>query len=318
MNIDCHRHFGGCITPHFVWEVIQEQGLKHLAETLEDVEESMQYQKDEPRDFHRFLDKFKILDFIPWNEYLIDKSVKCVCDGLETEGVDFAWMDFSINKYMQQLKWHKHQAIKFIYDAFEKYRPGKVGLILSLKYESTRASQRQYAALIDSPDVAEHLMGLDLVGDEGYFDPDFYAPIFKNWRSANKMVRAHVGESQAKENVLSSITDLGAGDIAHGFKIMNDEEMIKQAIDQGIYFHLAISSNYFAGVWTNPTSHPITDMLKRGMNVTLGSDDPVQCSTTLNREFELARERYDLSDQDCATLMDHAKARTACFVPLQP
>ena len=173
MLIDTHRHFGGCIPCEFVWEVVQENNFKHLGESLDDIRAAMQFLPDEPANFHRFLDKFKILDHIIWNEDLIDRSIQATCDGLEKEGVDFAWMRFSINKYMDVMNWHKHEAIKFIYDSFNAHRPGKVGLILALKYESMRASQRQYANLIESPETAELLMGIDLVGDETYFDAEY-------------------------------------------------------------------------------------------------------------------------------------------------
>ena len=42
----------------------------------------------------------KILDQIKWNEDLIDRSVKSICDYMNENNVDYAWMRFSINKYI--------------------------------------------------------------------------------------------------------------------------------------------------------------------------------------------------------------------------
>ncbi len=308
LNIDPHVHLGGCISTNFVWRVIQDLNLKHLAESYDDVYSQMVFSESEQRGFHRFLDKFKILDELPWNEALIDQSIASVCATLDAQNITYAWMDFSINKYMK-IGWHKHQAIRFIYDSFNRHRPGGVGLILSIKYESMRASQKQYAQLIDHQDTAQCLIGIDLVGDETYFSSNFYKPLFESWTKAGKITRAHVGESQSAQNIFNSIIDLGVTNIAHGIKIVDDLNMMDAAKDRGITFDTSLTSNYLTGVWNDNTSHPILTMLRYGLLVTLGSDDPVQCNTTLAKEFERAK-LLGATDQECDTMRKIVFANT--------
>jgi adenosine deaminase len=303
-NIDTHLHLGGCISPSFVWETIKKNNLKHLAESYEDVVAQMTFMPNEPKTFHRFLDKFKILDELKWTEELIDASIIDISNQLEANHVDYAWIDFSINKYMD-IGWHKHQAIRFIYDAFQRHRPGGVGLLLSIKYESTKASQKQYAKLIENEDVAKYLIGIDLVGDETYFDSEFYAPIFKDWNKARKITRAHVGESQSARNIQESIERLNVTNIAHGFKIVDHEDMIKLALDRNITFDLALTSNYVTGVCNTDCDHPILKMLEHGLKVTIGSDDPIQCNTTLNIEYILA-ESLGVTSEQCEMIRQTA------------
>jgi len=314
MLIDTHRHFGGCIPCEFVWEVVQENNFKHLGESLDDIRAAMQFLPDEPANFHRFLDKFKILDHIIWNEDLIDRSIQATCDGLEKEGVDFAWMRFSINKYMDVMNWHKHEAIKFIYDSFNAHRPGKVGLILALKYESMRASQRQYANLIESPETAELLMGIDLVGDETYFDAEFYSSLFKQWGKAGKVLCAHVGESQGAENIRNAILQMGVKHVAHGIKIVCHIDILKLAKDRGVCFDLAVTSNKVTGVWPNLSTHPIKDMLEYGLKVTIGTDDPVQCTTTMDQEYAILRNDMKLSEENIQTIKNNAIDSTRAVI----
>lgn len=321
MKIDPHRHLGGSISTKCIWNIIQMKGYTYLAGGLEDVRRAMTFNLTEPKDFHRFLDKFKILDEIQWDEELIEESIKCICQDLEDEGIDFCWLDFSINKYMH-LKWHKADAIKFIYNCFEQYRPGRVGLVLSLKYESLRESQRQYASLIEDPEMVDVLMGLDLVGDESYFDSRFYEPIFKEWKKIGKMVRAHVGESQPASNIEAAIDRMSATNIAHGIKCIEDTELVELAKDNDVVFDTAITSNYLTGVWADPDYHPILYMMNQGLKVTLGSDDPVQCSTTLDKEYEVFRELASKSissvhtiDMMCKKLQDTTLESTLKYVP---
>ncbi len=312
LNIDCHRHLGGSINVDFIWDTIQKFNLKHLAESREDVCRQMTFYPNEIRDFHRFLDKFRILDEITWNEELIDASIKSISADLESENVHYAWIDFSINKYMH-IGWHKHEAIKFIYDSFERHRPGGVGLILSLKYESMRASQRQYSKLIEHPIAADCLIGIDLVGDESYFDYEFYKPIFEEWNEAGKITRAHVGESQSSDNVRKAIKGLNATNIAHGLKIFNDECLLKLALDAGVTFDMAITSNYLTGVWKDPQIHPSTAMIRAGLKVTIGSDDPVICSTTLENEF-ISAHAFGWSLEECNKARQTAVDNSTKFI----
>ncbi len=287
MKVDPHRHMGGCVPSSFVWSMIQERGLTDLADTESEVVRQMTFQPGEPAGFHRFLDKFKILDEIDWTPYFIDKSIKAIADDLDADNVGYAWIDFSINKYMS-IGWGKQEAIAFIHNSFERHRPNGVGLVLSLKYESMRASQRQYASLIEHEDTAKFLVGIDLVGDEQYFDHGFYRPIFHDWKKAGKMTRAHVGESQALENVVAAMETMGVTNVAHGLKILGNDRAMGLARDLDVTFDMAITSNHLTGVWTDQTKHPSLDMHRANLKVTLGSDDPIQCSTTLGAEIKKA------------------------------
>lgn len=283
---DMHRHLGGSIPTSFIWEIINELGLHHLAESHDDVVAQMTFAPYEQRGFYRFLDKFRLLDQIRWTEDLIARSIQACCTRIAIEGITHCWMDFSINKYMCYLNWSEREAIQFIHDRFEEYAPGVVGLVLSLKYESPRTSQKKYAALINDPVVAPLLTGIDLVGDEAYFDAEFYRPIFVDWRRAKKMTRAHVGESQSAENIMDAIVILGVTNVAHGLKIIDHVDIIKAARDHGVTFDMGVTSTYLTNVVTSGT-HPARMIFDLGLDMTFGTDDPIQCSTTIGGEHDL-------------------------------
>lgn len=302
-SVDCHRHLGGSFSCQFVWRTIQRLGLFYLAESFEDVVQAMTFAPGEPRGFHRFLDKFAILDKIEWTEELIDDSIHAVCEDLIRSGIDYTWMRFSINKYMTYLNWHRKDAMLFVKDAFEKYGAGRVGLVLSVKYESQRANQRQVAALIEDSDIADALEGIDLVGDEAYFDSAFYQPLFREWALAGKRLFAHVGESQPARNIMDAMTKMEIRDICHGIRIVSysndtfhlDKEIIAYVLDNDVCFHLALSSNILTGVLERQDIHPISALLLSKIKVTIGTDDPVQCNTDLSKEYDLLR-AYLLAD----------------------
>lgn len=282
--IDCHVHFSGSIPVKFLWHTIRERGWTYLAGSEMQVREAVEY--DGKHGFDGFLNKFKLFDEIVWDEKLLIESIKAVSDQLMDHNIDFVWLDFSINKYLHTIPWHKIDLMNLFHYYFEKYAPGRVALVLSIKMESLEASRKQYLELIEHTDVQNNISGIDLVGDEQYFDANFYRPYLRKWADHGKMVRVHVGEVGRVSNVRDALEILPITNIAHGIDIIKDDYLVDLALKRGVQFDLALSSNLMIRHDLNINNHPIHDMMSRGLTCTLGSDDPTIFKTTLRREYD--------------------------------
>ena len=67
---------------------------------------------------------------------------------------------------------------------------------------------------------------------------------------------------------------------------------------------ICLSSNLRTGCCPSPNAHPLPEYIRRGMLVTLNTDDPEMFETTLNHEFELAAGTYNLSNQQLTKLSE--------------
>ena len=280
------------MTTEFVWKAIDKLELSYIAESHGDVVMAMTFGPDEPHDFHRFLGKFAILDHIRWTPDLLRESICAICEQLFIQQIDHAWIRFSIQKYLTYIRWHRWELIQFVYKCFDEFAPGRVGLVLSLKYESPRANQKHMADLIRDKRVSDYVMGIDVVGDEAYYSAPFYAEILQPWKDAKKLLFAHVGESQPACNVMTAMKDVGITEICHGIKAVNNIDILKYAVDHNVCFHMALTSNLLTGVVPNLSRHPLPIFINNGVLATIGTDDPVQCSTTLSAEYKLAHDLF--------------------------
>jgi adenosine deaminase len=296
MRIDLHRHLGGSISPELVRELLWEQG-EHVS--IHDVRFAMQFLKNEEPGFHKFLRKFDILNTIKWTPGSIAKSVEQVVSDIKAEQVDLAEIRFTVDKYVDSIdRWDHGIAVEFLGSEFQKQAKEKdirINLILCLKYEADREKQRRVAAVIEEYGVEEYVHGIDLVGDEAFFDVEFYKPIFREWKRNGKGLAAHVGESQTAENVKLAIEELQVDRVAHGIKIADSPDIMKLAADSGVCFEIAITSNLLTGVVDSVEGHPVGRMLEAGCKIAIGTDDPVICNTTLDREYELLKSAFQLS-----------------------
>lgn len=282
---ETHRHLGGSITPRFVQSTLAGLGSQI---TLQDVEDRMIVDTTCGYDFSTFLSKFTILDEIPWTYELVRHSIQDVCAELKKERVKKCWMDFSVNKYMATMPWNKVELIEYLYSLFREFMPKRVGLVLSLKYETMAQDyDMQYLELLTSETI-DKLVGIDIVGDETKLDRELCRKVLRPWTRMGKMVRMHVGEACGVDNVEFAVREIGATNIAHGIKILERPELVKAARKAGVVFDLALTSNYLTGVIDLHEPHPIRTMLAEGLQCTISSDDPVQLTATVESELDYA------------------------------
>jgi len=233
--------------------------------------------------FELFLQKFKVLDKINWNEDLVADNIKFVCQEINNEYIDAVFMDFSVSKY-RHIGWPLSKAIEFILDRFDEYSKIPIIPILSIKYESPKEAQFKIAKIIDDK-IGEKICGIDFVGDESKFNPKIQSKICEMWDG--KFVRLHVGESGHIDNIIESMKFKGITNIAHGIKIIKNQEYTNIAKDVNCIFDVAPTSNYTTGVVHKNDIHPSIKMHRDGLKVTIGSDDPIQLLTDVHNEAEI-------------------------------
>ncbi len=299
-----HIHMGGMINAETVWSIIQRQQAFHVAKSLEHVQDRL-ICSTEFRDFQTFLSKFEILDEVTWDEKAISLACWQICSNASKAGTKCIDVSFSIEKYARSGLWSYDGVVCFICDTYAEYARQvsiEVGPFLSISYHAPIASQLAVANLIDNPIVADKVIGLDLVGDERFYNSEFYGPILEKWNKAGKITRAHVAELPNTASNLTSLLNRPKTQwptrIAHGIQGKPDD--LRKAIDVNIIFDLALYSNMATGAVDLIRNHPLPHMVDLGCLVTLNTDDPVQFGCTLDDEFNLAL-YHGLIDQDIAS-----------------
>ena len=284
-KVDVHRHLGGCISSDTIWDIIRYH-QPGLARTKESVYSQMVCEY--PCTFDQFLNKFKILDHIIWTDDAIDKAIEQVVRDIAAEGITYSEISLSINKYI------KHQnaspadilcSIRQKIDKYEAIYNTKINILLSIRYDSDIQSQIDQADLINT-NISDFVHGIDLVGDEKYFDKSFHGKLVRSWVDQGKQVRAHVGEIPGTNQAVLDAISIGVNRIAHG--IHADAHSLEIANKHNIYFDLALMSNLCLRSANNIYEHPITNMIKSGCLITINTDDPIQFNSTLDKEYELA------------------------------
>jgi adenosine deaminase len=136
--------------------------------------------------------------------------------------------------------------------------------------------------------LQEHLVGLDLAGDEINCPASWFKEHFKKGRDAGWQITVHAGESAGSESIWQAIQDLGASRIGHAVRAIDDPELMDFMLENRIGIETNLTSNLQTMTVPDLADHPAKDFLERGLLVTLNTDDPGISRIDLPYEYNIA------------------------------
>jgi adenosine deaminase len=141
----------------------------------------------------------------------------------------------------------------------------------------------------------EHLVALDLAGDEANFPGDLFVEHFKKGRDAGWQITVHAGESAGAESIWQAIKDLGATRIGHAVAAMHDPALREYMGEHAIGIEANLTSNLQTTTVPDLASHPMRGFLEQGLLATLNTDDPGISAIDLAYEYNVAAPAAGLS-----------------------
>lgn len=134
----------------------------------------------------------------------------------------------------------------------------------------------------------DHVVAVDLAGDEARFPAGLFKDHFRRVRDAGLHVTIHAGEADGPASVWSAIRDLGAERIGHGFRSIEDPALVEYLAKEGIGLECCPTSNLHISAVENYASHPIKALADQGVKFCLNTDDPGISNIDIAHEYDLA------------------------------
>lgn len=169
-------------------------------------------------------------------------------------------------------------------------------LIAAVRHEGVDVVEKVIREMIDYPDP--YVVGINLAGDEIKFPPKLFKNAFDAAFKAGYGCVAHAGEIIGPESIWEVLEYLPVSRIGHGVRSIEDPDLIKELIKREITLEVCPSSNVALGVFPSYENHPLRKLYEAGIKVTLNSDDPYFFNTTIGKEYQIARDKFHLSDDD--------------------
>jgi adenosine deaminase len=139
------------------------------------------------------------------------------------------------------------------------------------------------------------LVGWDLAGpEEQYPDPLLHQASFEAARAGGLRITLHAGEWGGAAQVRRALA-LEPERIAHGSPAIDDDDACQTLVERGVALDMCPTSNVQAGVVPSLEAHPLARLHRRGVPVTLSTDDLTVSDVTLTEEYARAIERIGLT-----------------------
>lgn len=142
------------------------------------------------------------------------------------------------------------------------------------------------------------VVGFGMAGDEAYGHAADYARAFAIARGAGLKITAHAGEIAGADSVRDVIEHLTVERIGHGVRASEDPALVEEIKARGLTLEVCPGSNLAIGVYPGMAAHPLMDLKRAGLKVTLSSDDPPFFHTDIAAEYDRAAESFGLTAAD--------------------
>jgi adenosine deaminase len=145
---------------------------------------------------------------------------------------------------------------------------------------------------------ATHFVGVDLAGDETLLPNQGFRAAFDEAHRSGIPITIHAGESLGPDSVWSAIEELHASRIGHGIQAIRDPKLVETLRIKKIPLEVCPTSNLITRSWGDYPSHPLKDLHRSGVRVSINTDDPGIFGVPLSEEYRRARKWIGLEEDE--------------------
>ncbi len=307
--VELHRHLDGNVRIETVLDLARQHGLELPAWTVEGLRPHVQITEREPS-LMAFIAKFALLKRVMANYDAVRRVVRENLEDAVREGIDYIELRFSPYFMGEEHGLDTNGVVEAACDALEEARgtiPVKAKLIgIISRHYGPEIGRIELAAAVRYRDRG--VVALDLAGDEANFPGELFVRHFEEAREAGLRVTVHAGEAAGAASVRQAVLGLGAERIGHGVRAVEDAAVLDLLAERRVALEVCPTSNLQTSTVASYQSHPLPALLRRGLAVTLNTDDPGISGIDLAHEYRVAAEELGLSAAELRRLQENAVA----------
>ncbi len=181
-----------------------------------------------------------------------------------------------------------------------------VGLIVTAMRSHPPAANVELARTAGA--AGAPIVGFDLAGPEEAWPAPPHAAAFNAAREIGLGLTAHAGEVAGSQRV-REVLDFGVTRVAHGVTSADDDTLLQLLRARDITLDLCPTSNVQAGIVASLADHPLADLHRAGVSVTISTDERTVTGTTLSDEIARTAAALAMSRTEVASVALNAFAR---------
>ncbi len=313
-KIDLHRHLEGTLRLRTLADIAIEHGIDLPSYDIEQLRPYVQITNDPP-DFHRFLEKFKLLRHFYTSREAVQRVTREAVIDAAADNIVYLELRFNPVALSRVHRFRLSDVVEWVIEAVEQVQR-EVATRTCLIFQIGRNEPLSVAEEIVDLAIAYHgnlVRGVDLAGDEVHYPAQRFARPFRRAKEAGLHITVHAGEAAGAESVRAAVEVLHAERIGHGIHSVESSAVIHLLRQRGITLEICPTSNYQTGVVRGFDYHPLLDLFNLQVGVTINTDDPSISDTTLSDEYVVAVEAIGFPQPQIYRTLRYAVE--AAFIP---
>ena len=152
-----------------------------------------------------------------------------------------------------------------------------------------------FATLKAAEPWLDRIVGVGLDSSEVGHPPSKFQRVFEAAGTMGLKRVAHAGEEGPPDYVWQALDLLKIDRMDHGTRSMEDPALIARLAAEGMTLTVCPLSNHKLCVVDDLAEHPVPEMLRQGLHVTLNSDDPAYFGGYVNANYQALAEHAGLT-----------------------
>ncbi|MCL9773889.1 adenosine deaminase [Vibrio methylphosphonaticus] len=144
-------------------------------------------------------------------------------------------------------------------------------------------------------DHKDKIIGVGLDSSEQGHPPKKFENVFAMARKEGFLTVAHAGEEGPAQNIVDAIDILGVSRVDHGVRCVDSPELLDSLIESQMPLTVCPLSNIKLRVFNDMSQHNIVELLRKGVAVTINSDDPAYFGGYMTDNFQAVSDAHPMT-----------------------
>lgn len=295
--IDLHLHLDGALTLSDIKELAN---MQHIS--LPEDYESRVHVSSSCQSLNDFLECFDIPTMVTQTYSALKQLTVNVLKRAVQNGLVYVELRFA-PQLQTERGMTQEEAVQAVMDGMIQMRDQiDSSLILCYMRHSGNGHRNFETLRIAKKYLHNGVEAVDLAGAEGLYKTGNFAQLFRVTREEGVPFTIHAGEADDWTSVESAIS-FGAKRIGHGVRALSNDMTASYLASHMIPLELCPTSEVQTHAVNSAQDFPLQAMIKRGLTLTVNTDDPGISNIDLPHEYRFIRKEYGITREQSLELM---------------
>lgn len=307
-KIELHVHIEGTLEPEMVFEMAERNGVELAYDDVESLRSAYQFS-----DLQSFLDVYYAGCNVLRTERDFYDMARAYLRRAAADNVVHAEIFFDPQSHtgrgveMETVVAGLRRALD------DARREDGVTSELILCFLRHLSEEEAFATFEAARPFRSELIGVGLDSAEAGHPPSKFQKVFSAAGEAGLRRVAHAGEEGPASYVREALDLLGAERIDHGVRCTEDDALVERLAREGTPLTVCPQSNIALRVFDQMRDHNLVELLRRGLKVSLHSDDPAYFGGYIGENYRAVCEALPIGAEEVVKLAENAV--DAAFLP---